>query len=68
MKEDGYNIIARENIDPIVAETASKRMVDATIEDESLISDIQFFIGKMEKHERRYGKQIQQHLTITEAA
>ena len=67
MKEDGYNSIAKEYIDPIVAETAGKGLVNATIESESIIGDIQFFIGKMEKQGNRAVRLIEQHLQIAAA-
>ncbi len=67
MKEDGYHSVARKTIDPIVTETASKGLVNATIEDDSIISDIQFFIFKMEKQGNRASRLIQQHLEIMAA-
>ena len=59
MQQDGYEAVAKKSIDPIVTETASRRQVDATIEDAAVISNVQFFLGKMKKD---FGYRVEQHL------
>lgn len=56
MKEGGFNSIAKKVIDPIITATAEKRQVNAVIEDDAIISDIMYIIGKMDP-EGRYESQ-----------
>ena len=67
MKEDGYPIIARKNIDPIVSKTAAAKQTIAKIVDESIISDIKFVIGRMEQNGSRADRLTQQHFEIVAA-
>jgi len=57
MKEGGYDRIAKKVIDPIITTTAEQKQINAVIEDDAVISDIMFVIGKMDPH-GRYKSQI----------
>lgn len=59
MKEGGYDRIARKVLDPIIIATAEKKQVNAVIEDDAIVSDILFILGKMEKND---GYMVSKHL------